>query len=431
MGTNGRTGRKRHRKRNNNCTEKAGFSVYDPESITLLKWAKQNGIYFGKLCPAMFTQTGRGLMTNKNLIQGDKVISVPGNMLITLKTANESKIGIQLSKLQTKHLLSTKQMLCVFLLYEKYRGRSSFWYPYIATLPKSFNTPAYFSEEEIQLLPCDLQNECCVQLTSLKESYKGLKGCLEGQSPDCLLDKNFIDYVTFDEFMWAWFVVNTRSVYKAVGMNTVCKNRIHGDDAYALAPVKAGFNKHGNKYEIFTISSYKKGGQVFINYGPHDNRKLLVEYGFILPKNVHNVIPVPLKLLHSVVMPKISKLSRGKKEVILRNRLNMNLFCSEQSGLSWTALVLLRVLAMDEESFKINQEKVLVGEQMSNELELKVEGWRQCLLWKLLHSYEELDRNDEHLLRHGPLSRNAQVVLQLRNQEKQILSNAMKMGMLY
>lgn len=195
--------------------------------------------------------------------------------------------------------------------------------------------------------------------------------------------------------------------------------------------MKAGFNKDSNKYEIFTISSYKKGVQVFINYGPHDNRKLLVEYGFILPKNVHNVIPVPLKLLHSVVMPKISKLSRGKKEVILRNRLNMNLFCSEQSGLSWTALVFLRVLAMDEDSFKMNREKVLVGEQMSNELELKVEGWRQCLLWKLLHSYEELDRNGEHLLRHGPLSRNAQVVLQLRNQEKQILSNAMKMEMLY
>lgn len=109
----------------------------------------------------------------------------------------------------------------------------------------------------------------------------------------------------------------------------------------------------------------------------------------------------------------------------------MNLFCSEQSGLSWTALVLLRILAMDEESFKMNREKVLVGEQMSNEFEMKVEGWRQCLLWKLLHSYEELDCNDEHSLRHGPLSRNAQAVLQLRNQEKQVLSNVMKMEMLY
>ena len=194
--------------------------------------------------------------------------------------------------------------------------------------------------------------------------------------------------------------------------------------------MKAGFNKESNKYEIYTVSSYKKGVQVFINYGPHDNRKLLVEYGFILPKNVHNVIPISLKLLHSVVMPKISRLSREKREVILSNQLNLNLFCSEHSGLSWSALVLLRILAMDEESFKINQEKVLLGEQISDEVELKVEGWRQCLLWKLLYSYEELGHDDEHLLHYGSLSRNAQVLLLLRKQEKQILTNAMKMGVL-
>ena len=139
--------------------------------------------------------------------------------------------------------------------------------------------------------------------------------------------------------------------------------------------MKAAFNNESNNNEIYTtISSYKKCVQVFINYGPHDNRKLLVEYGFILPKNVYNVIPISLKLLHSVVMPKISRLSKGKRKVILSNRLNMNLFCSEHSGLSWSALVLLRILAMDEESLKINHEKVLLGEQMNDGVELKVEG---------------------------------------------------------
>ena len=75
--------------------------------------------------------------------------------------------------------------------------------------------------------------------------------------------------------------------------------------------MKAGFNNESNNYEIYTnISPYKKCVQVFINYGPHDNRKLFVEYGFILPKNVYIVIPISLKLLHSVVMPKISRLSK-------------------------------------------------------------------------------------------------------------------------
>ena len=81
--------------------------------------------------------------------------------------------------------------------------------------------------------------------------------------------------------------------------------------------------------------------------------------------------------------------------------------------------MLLRILAMDEESLKINHEKVLLGEQMNDGVELKVEGWWQCLFWKLLYSYEELGHNNEHLLHYGSSSRNAQVLLQLRKQEKQ------------
>ena len=172
-----------------------------------------------------------------------------------------AKIGRQPSKLQTKQLnLSTKQMLCIFLLCEKYRGRSSFWYPYIATLPKSFSTPAYFSEEEIQVLPCDLQSECCVQLRSVRESYKGLIACLEERNAD--LDKNFINYVTFDEFMWTWFVVNTRSVHKAVSTNTFCKNRIQQDDTSAPAPVLDLLN-HTDTAEVNYILPIARQGHCF------------------------------------------------------------------------------------------------------------------------------------------------------------------------
>lgn len=437
MGTNGRTGRKRYRKRNSKHTASNGYAIHDPESIVLLKWAKRNGISYGKLCPANFPQTGRGLMTNKRLRSGDLVISVPESMLISSKTANQSKIGKQLSELNLKPALSVKQMLCSFLLYEKYRGRTSFWYPYIKTLPKSFNTPAYFSEEEIQPLPFDLQHESGVQVTTVRESYKGFKECLEEHST--LLDGKFVDFVTFDEFRWAWFVVNTRSVYKADSKQTDCNGTLQRDNAFALAPVldllnhmdtaevNAGFNIESNKYEIYTMSCYNKGDQVFINYGPHDNRKLLLEYGFILPKNVQNIVTIPRNLLYSVVVPKISGLSRRKKEVISCSQLDKDLFCSGDSGLSWSTLVLLRILAMDEESFKRNWEKVLTGEKLSNEIELKVAEWKESLLQKILECYKEFDRNTSHSQEHGCMSENMQLTLQLRNQEIQILTNALEM----
>ena len=55
----------------------------------------------------------------------------------------------------------------------------------------------------------------------------------------------------------------------------------------------AGFNKDSQHYEIITNDYYTPGSQLFINYGPHSNRKLFYEYGFVLPRNIHSVIPVP------------------------------------------------------------------------------------------------------------------------------------------
>ena len=235
MGTNGRTGRRRKRKKNRSFNSEYGCAILEPDYIALLKWGKRNGICFGKLRPANFPQTGRGLMTYGKLRSGDLVISVPERMLITSKTAEHSEIGEKLVELRLKRVLSAKQMLCVFILYEKYCGKSSFWYPYIVTLPRSFNMPAYFKDEEMQVLPLNFQQECVAQIATVTESYEELKGCLQKYST--VLDKNFVDFLTFDEFRWAWFVVNTRSVYKANSTDTVCEGNLHTDDAYALAPV--------------------------------------------------------------------------------------------------------------------------------------------------------------------------------------------------
>lgn len=238
MGTNGRTGRRRKRKRNGDYCREYGRAVHEPEYIALLKWAKRNRISFGKLRPAYFPGTGRGLMTCKKLNSGHLVISVPEEMLITTKTAKQSDIGKQLTQLHVQ--LNSLVLLCVFILYEKERGKSSFWHPYINTLPRSFNTPAYFSKEELNALSSSLHEACAVQIKTVRESYEDLKGLLE--SCTSVLVKTFLDLLTFDDFRWAWFVVNTRSVYKAddyvvtspVGMAT---STVHIKDTYALAPV--------------------------------------------------------------------------------------------------------------------------------------------------------------------------------------------------
>jgi len=56
--------------------------------------------------------------------------------------------------------------------------------------------------------------------------------------------------------------------------------------------VTAGYNERSKSYKISTDTAYSAGQQVFINYGPHSNMKLLLEYGFILENNPNNVIHI-------------------------------------------------------------------------------------------------------------------------------------------
>ncbi len=62
--------------------------------------------------------------------------------------------------------------------------------------------------------------------------------------------------------------------------------------SFVVFQVKAGFDGTSNSFNIVTEIPYGKGDQAFISYGPHDNAKLLLEYGFILPHNHHNAVKV-------------------------------------------------------------------------------------------------------------------------------------------
>ena len=153
-----------------------------------------------------------------------------------------------------------------------------------------------------------------------------------------------------------------------------------------------------------------------------------MEYGFILPKNLHDTVTFSRDLVYSVVIPEISGISKRKKEVISFNELDKQLFCSEENCVSWSTLVLFRVLAMDENGFKRDWQKVLTGEPLGDEVELRVLQWKQCLIRRVLECYEHSDKDDvSHLASHDPMSVNMHLALQLRKQEKQILRNVLEM----
>ena len=187
--------------------------------------------------------------------------------------------------------------------------------------------------------------------------------------------------------------------------------------------VTAGFNELNHKYEIHTSSPYHKYSQVFINYGPHGNKKLLLEYGFVLPQNLHNTVDFSREMFYSTVMANMAGISRKKKEVIRANNLDGDLCCTEENGLSWSVMVVLKILAMSEDAFRSDWQKALRAEPFSQQVESKVWRWVQTLVRCVLKSYETGDQRppNDDALQDGRLSVNMQLALLLRRQEEQIL----------
>ncbi|KAB1283716.1 SET domain-containing protein 4 [Camelus dromedarius] len=143
---------------------------------------------------------------------------------------------------------------------EKHAGNQSPWKPYLEVLPEAYTCPV----------------------------------CLE---PEVAVESIF----SHSALLWAWCTVNTRAVY----MKRPPRPCLSAEpDTYALAPyldllnhsprvqVKAAFNEETRCYEIRTATSCRKHEEVFICYGPHDNHRLLLEYGFVPVRNPHACVYV-------------------------------------------------------------------------------------------------------------------------------------------
>ena len=166
--------------------------------------------------------------------------------------------------------------------------------------------------------------------------------------------------VSVEEIMWAYMAVNSRCVYlKSETCCSVLTSR--SEENSALAPfldllnhsyeadIDAYLDSADDCYKIRTNKSIQKYDQAFINYGGHDNVKLFVEYGFIIPGNPNDgyVIEVEsvVMAIRSVVLNSISK--NLKEEVWVhvtdigkRLSLSKSMFITE-NGPSWSLEVII------------------------------------------------------------------------------------------
>jgi len=350
----GRTKRKRKRK------SVPDDSHDDTKIIELLQWL---GIST-HLQLHHFKDTGRGLRTQSRLTQGDLLISIPIHKMITRHSLQQnSNNSIQFDeKIPRKYPehWSTQLMLSCFLMQELSKKPTSQWQIYLETLPRTYDVP-YF--------------DCPPQV--LFHLPRHLKALIQAQFQ--LIDTRFSELVKFSKFStkakklfsWAWFTANTRGVYFE-----------DNHDNLALAPFLDMFNHH-SEVEIEAIQNdgfyhlkalshdTSKYQQVFINYGPHDNVKLYVEYGFVVPGNVHDCVSLTLEdLVDFLKLHKKSDLLLEKKiHFIQKYHLDEKLHLVKTAELaSWSLLASFFILDDKNEDFERVFEQDLMLKSFKSQL---------------------------------------------------------------
>ncbi|XP_064602979.1 actin-histidine N-methyltransferase-like [Liolophura sinensis] len=396
-----------------------------------LDWLNTHGVDTTNVGICEFKGYGYGLKAEKDFKTADLFLSIPRKLMLTLDSAKLSPLGPFMS--DDKILQSMPNVaLSLHLLCEKYR-ENSFWAPYINILPSSYNTPLYFSTDDLQLLKgSPTQGEAINQFRNITRQYAYFYRHLQTNPLAAKLPIK--DIFTYDDYRWAVSTVMTRQnpipsvdgghmTYGLIPLWDMC-NHQNGQ-------LSTDFNLEQDRGECFCMKDFLTDQQIFIFYGARSNGEFFVHNGFVYKENEHDSLSIklgiskndPLFGLKSELLGRIGMLSSR----------NFSLHMGSEA-VDTELLTFLRIFVMDEESLKTFQNKEspelleVLGRAvspLSPELELKAWDFLDTRASLLLKMYPTSLQEDEEMLNQDLSEAKTSAVL-LRYLEKKLLMNAIK-----
>ncbi|XP_062824525.1 actin-histidine N-methyltransferase [Anolis carolinensis] len=399
----------------------------------LIKWARENGAYTEGFEVANFGDEGFGLRATREIKGEELFLWVPRKMLMTVESAKNSVLGSLYS--QDRILQAMGNITLAFHLLCERCNPSSFWLPYIQTLPSEYNTPLYFEEEEVQYLQSTQAIlDVFSQYKNTARQYAYFYKVIQTHPNASKLPLK--DSFTYDDYRWAVSSVMTR------------QNQIPAEDGsrvtLALIPlwdmcnhtnglITTGYNLEDDRCECVALQDFKAGEQIYIFYGTRSNAEFVIHSGFFFDNNSHDRVKIKLGVSKS------DRLYAMKAEVLARAGIpTSSVFAlhATEPPISAQLLAFLRVFCMTEDELKEH----LIGEHAIDRIftlgnsEFPVSWDNEVKLWTflearaslLLKTYKTTVSEDKAFLGTQDLTCNATMAIKLRLGEKEILEKAIK-----
>lgn len=435
---------KRRQQKKKKGVEPSGPTRDDLEQLRV--WLLKNGLDSKWLEGIEFAANlpeGSGVVAKKDFKKGEPFLQVPRKLMFTCQAMQNTPLG-QLLKVDKFLAQSPSLCLALHLLVEKH-NHSSFWTPYIKTLPKSYGTCLYFTLEELEGLrgsptftsAIKVIATVAIQYTYIHDLFQIRKDILH------------INAFTWDEFIWAMSAVGSRqnqvpqwghnalSEYALIPAWDMC-NHDHGD-------LQTFWDVNSDSTESHAMRAYKKGEQVYIFYGPRPNSDLLLHAGFVYENNRFDALAIRVRLA-----PDAEHIKDKLRLLHLNNMKMDSQYYLYGLGLAVDLMAFLRIHAMNEQelqqvlgAYDQQEAKVHNGEHPASNGEVVASGVfdprvklndrnelaalqlaeAKCL--SLLSLYPTTLQEDQAALRTTSLTPNMRAVTLLRLKEKEILNRTL------
>jgi len=382
-------------------------------------WLQDLGAVLDGVEVADYGDQGLGLRVSKDLNEGESVIRIPRKAMMSVDTAKASSIG---TLIERDPLLQTMPnvVLAIHLLIER-NSPASLWEPYINSLPHSYTTVLYFSQEELEGLRGS---------PALEDALKQYKFVARQYAYFFKLFSNTLlkDYLTYDEYRWAVSTVMTRQ--------NLVPSLTEGEPSInALIPfwdlanhdsgqLSTDYDDEGQALVCLSQRAFKEGEQFTIFYGVRANCDLLIHNGFVFPDNQTDCLTVRLGVAKT---DSLASLRLNLLEMVGVESQKFYLRRTEEP-LDPKLVAFLRVLQMDQPTLQgmIEKQKEewmkLLDIKERSPLDVKVMQYMITRAALLLKAYPTTLEQDQQILKESkePITT---MTCQLRLCEKRILVN--------
>lgn len=365
-------------------------------SEDLLEWCKRFGVAAEGIQVSFVSEGWRGVVATKHISTGDCILSVPRNLLMSVESA---KAQPWFASVASRHPhLTSSQLLSIHLLHEVTKGRSSFWWPYLESLPKSYTTAIYYKPEDIAALQVPYAIQAAqTEIQRAHIDYNTALPLLKELNITC----------TWDDWIWAASTLSSRTMYlpsDAAGCLTPFGDlHNYGPPPPFELPQRFGrmfntshsqyqekicgdgmFDTANDVYKIIARKEYCPGEQVLLCYGQHTNLDLLLYYGFLLDPDC--ITTHDKAFLDKQLFPPCAMVEAD--------------FYVHGNGVpSWDTLFTLRThLCSNAKGFR---SKAFAGEPISRENEVQVAESIKRACGQMLDSLLSTVEEDEELLLKG------------------------------